>query len=458
MFFEYLIAVLIVAVYLWLIVFAIRGGNMTIGFLLAGCMWTAVVLVGFKGGLLSPDFAAANADLVAKPVMSFLMQLFQDGIRGQGGLVIDIVFGAWFGAVLMETGIAATLVRKTVELGGDKPVLVAVLLSLIVSGMFTSIFGIGAVIGIGVIVFPILLSLGIPKVTAATSYLFSVAAGLYMNPTLGIGTFNTYTVDAAGNPLYTFKEYAGAFGWIAMILSTVYVAGMTWWTVRKTTAVKSWAAPVDDLAAPPAQKVPGIALLLPFMPTITILAFKTENIPTFLLWGFVALFVCGRGKSVKMLGDNYSKTLYTGIVDSASLIAFLIMLAMVTKSIGSAQPFIALLLQPIIPQNQPLIIAIVVAVLAPAALFRGPLTMFGTAGPIYLILASFGYPHSFLFPLFWVPSITINVAACVTQSYVAWGISYAKIDTKEWLKYAVPKAWILSAALSMVAYFVCGMY
>lgn len=457
MVFEYVIAALIVAVYIWLIVFAIRGGNMTIGFLLAGCMWTILVLFAFKSGFLNPDFAAANSALVDKPVMTILNELFQTGLRGQGGLIVDIVFGAWFGAVLMETGIAATLVRKTVELGGDKPVVVATLLSIIVAGMFTSIFGIGAVIGIGVIVFPILLSLGIPKVVAACSYLFSVAAGLYMNPTLGIGTFNTYTVDEAGNALYTFQEYSGAFGWIACIISVAYVAAMTFITVKKSTAVKAWAAPVDDVVVDE-KKVPGIALILPFMPTITILIFKTENIPTFLLWGFVALFLCGRGKGIKMLGDNYSKTLYTGIVDSASLIAFLIMLAMVTKSIGNARPFISLVLEPVIPQNQPLILAIAVAILAPAALFRGPLTMFGTAGPIYLTLAGFGYPHSFLFPLFWIPSITINVAACVTQSYVAWGISYAKIDTREWLKYSVVKAWILSAALSIVCYFVVGGY
>ncbi len=457
MFFEYLVALLIVAVYIGLIVFAVRGGNMTIGFLLAGVAWITISIVAYKCGLLSASFAAANAEMVETPVLKILNGLFQEGIRGQGGLVVDIVIGAWFGAVLMETGIAASLIRKTVEFGGDKPVIVAVLLSLVVSGMFTSIFGIGAVIAIGVIVLPILLSLGVDKVTASFSYLFSVGAGLFMNPTLAIGTLTTYCKDAQGNVLYTFEEYVSSFGWIGMIISTVFIAVVTAVAVSKGSRTKAWAAPTE-VSSTETKKVPGYALIIPFLPTLCILLFKTENIPTFMLFGFLALFVCGKAKGIKNLGDNYSKTLYSGIVDSASLIAFLLMLAMVTKSIGYAKPFIELLLTPIIPVNQPLVLALAVALLAPAALFRGPLTMYGTAGPIFLILASFGYPLTYLFPLFWVPSIAVNINACVTQSYVAWGINYAKIEPKEYLKKSIPLSWVLCAILAIACYFCVGRY
>ena len=39
-------------------------------------------------------------------------------------MLVNVVFGAWFGRVLLATGIADTLIRKTVELGGDKPVII----------------------------------------------------------------------------------------------------------------------------------------------------------------------------------------------------------------------------------------------------------------------------------------------------------------------------------------------
>jgi hypothetical protein len=459
MFFEYLIAILIIVVYLWLIYFAVKGGNMTIGFLVAGTAWISLVLIAYKLLPLNTEFVTANASTVNQSLMQVINGLFQEGIRGQGGLVVDIIVGAWFGAVLVDTGIAAVIIRKTVELGGDKPIVVAVLLNIVVAGMFTSIFGIGAVIAIGVIVLPILLSLGIPKQTAAISYLFSVGAGLFLNPTLGIGTFKTYCVDASGTVLYTFQEYAASFGWIGMLVSTLFIIIVTIIMISKGTKVKTkaWAAPTDEFAAE-RKKVPGIALIIPFLPTLTILIFKTENIPTFLVYGFLAIFACGLGKGIKKLGDTYSRTLVSGINESASLIAFLIMLVMVTKSIGYARPFIQLLLGPIIPQNAPLAIALAIAVLAPLALFRGPLTMYGTAGPIYVILSQMGYPHAFLFPVFWVPSIAVNINACVTQSYVAWGISYTRMEPKEYLKKSIPLSWILCAILAILAYFAVGRY
>ena len=45
--------------------------------------------------------------------------MFQSGPEGWGSVLVNVVFGAWFGRVLLETGIAATLIRKTTELGGS---------------------------------------------------------------------------------------------------------------------------------------------------------------------------------------------------------------------------------------------------------------------------------------------------------------------------------------------------
>ena len=53
--------------------------------------------------------------------------MFQSGPEGWGSVLVNVVFGAWFGRVLLETGIAATLIRKTTELGGDKPAITCIL-------------------------------------------------------------------------------------------------------------------------------------------------------------------------------------------------------------------------------------------------------------------------------------------------------------------------------------------
>ena len=92
-----------------------------------------------------------------------LMQLqkFSSPVRkAWGNVLVNVVFGAWFGRVLLQTGIADALIRKAVELGGDKPVIICVLLSTVTTAIFSTLFGAGAVVAIGVIILPILMSLG----------------------------------------------------------------------------------------------------------------------------------------------------------------------------------------------------------------------------------------------------------------------------------------------------------
>lgn len=48
----------------------------------------------------------------------------------------------------METGIASTLIRKTVELGGDRPIITIVLLNVVTAFIFTAMMGAGPVIAI----------------------------------------------------------------------------------------------------------------------------------------------------------------------------------------------------------------------------------------------------------------------------------------------------------------------
>lgn len=454
MVFEYIIGIAVLLVYIWLIYFAVKGGNMTFGFIFVGALWTIIALIGWHTGLLSAEFAAANESYVNDTIMNQINSVFQSGIRNQGLQTCDIVIGAWFGAVLMECGISQALIRRTVEFGGDRPVVVAALLVVVVAALFTSIFGIGAVIAIGLIVLPILYSLGIPKTIATVSYLFAVASGNFMNPVLNAGSFGTYCVDAEGNALYKFVDWGREFGWFAMIVATLFTLAFTIILVNKSGKRKAWAAPVAQQKKPETGKKepPLIALLLPFMPTLTIIIFKTENIPTFLFWSWVALAVCGRCKGIKNAAANFSKTGYNGVVESAGLIVFLLMLACITKTINLAKPFLGLLIEPILPRNA-LVLCIAVAVLAPLALFRGPLTMYGTAGPIYIMLAGMGcYTHNFLFPLLMTPSIMMNMAACPTQSYVAWGINYANIDTKDYIKYSIPLGWIAVALCEVVVY------
>jgi Gnt-I system high-affinity gluconate transporter len=86
--------------------------------------------------------------------------------------VIIIVFGAWFAQILIQTGIAESVIRSAVELAGDRPLVVAMTITLV---LFTSMYGVGAAIAIGAIAPPIMLSQGIPARVAAPAFSMGVA-------------------------------------------------------------------------------------------------------------------------------------------------------------------------------------------------------------------------------------------------------------------------------------------
>lgn len=50
----------------------------------------------------------------------------------------------------------------------------------------------------------------------------------------------------------------------------------------------------------------------------------------------------------------------------------------------------------------------------------------------------------------------MNVSICMTQSWIAWGVGYAKVSTREHMKQTLPVAWIVCALMQAVTYFMFG--
>ena len=157
---ELLAGILLVATFIGLIVYCVKGGNLLVGFLVTSVLWCIIGLV---------------------PINVVVTTVFQTSVETYGKTIAIIVFGAWFGRMIVDTGIAGYIIKKTVELAGDKPLMTAILLSVVCALIFTSAFGVGSVMAIGMIVLPILMSLGIDKKTALGAYLLAVAAGMYLN-------------------------------------------------------------------------------------------------------------------------------------------------------------------------------------------------------------------------------------------------------------------------------------
>ena len=52
-----------------------------------------------------------------------------------------------------------------------------------------------------------------------------------------------------------------------------------------------------------------------------------------------------------------------------------------------------------------------------------------------------------LYCVFTIPATTVNVGSCITQSWIAWGLAYTKVESKEYLKLSIPFAYLTSICL-----------
>jgi hypothetical protein len=424
-----IIGILLLISFIGFTIYAVKGGNLMIGFLIMAIIWT---VLGMIGGVISWDTAQKV--------------VFEGGPESWGATAVVVVFGSFFGQVLVKTGIASAIIGKTVELGGDKPAVTTILLCIVTGLIFTSTFGAGAVVAIGVIVLPILLSLGVPKPLAVSSYLMSVGSGMYVNLVLFKqmqGIFTGFKYDS---------NYL-KFGFTAMAVQLIVITIMVIVRLGKSNVNHSWAA---NAGTSQNSTAPGIALITPIIPVVLAIVFQWQPIPAFIIAAFYALFVCGKIKSYKDAERIISKTFYDGVVDVAALLGFLFILPMFNKVSGLDAVFFKSLLGGVMPSGT-LLICIAFAVVAPFGLFRGPLTVFGAGSATLGILNSIGtFSQSFLFPLIYIPTITMNISCCPTQSWNLWAINYSKTETKDFLKSGVLWGWVICAINTAVVYFMFG--
>ena len=92
---------------------------------------------------------------------------------------------------------------------------------------------------IGVIILPIFMSLGIPKVLSVVSFMLSIGAGMFLNPVL-FGQYTAFFLDGDGKVLYPYEQYV-KWGGIALAVQLVFTIILILFCMRKK-SVHSWAA------------------------------------------------------------------------------------------------------------------------------------------------------------------------------------------------------------------------
>jgi len=450
---EYVIGIILILTFFALAWYCVKGYNLMVGFLIMAILWGILPLIGTL--FVSDAFIEANEILqfgagYEVTLMDNIVRIFQTAAEGWGPILVNVLFGAWFGRVMMETNIASTIIRKTVELGGDKPMVTIALLNIVVAGIFTTMMGAGPVISIGVIVLPILMSLGIPKALALFTFVGSVSAGMFINPVLQ-GQIRGFFpgVDELDNFVPWLTSNFSLWAIAITVVTVTIMAGIFLKFSKKSHA---WAAQNSNPGVQ--QNAPFYTLILPIVPVVLHIWLGFPVIAGFLLSGFLGLFLCGKMKGgFKESCQLVNKLYYDGVVDTAPLIGFLLVLPMFNTAANFASPYFSAIIGPIMPTSE-ITILILFAFVMGMALFRGPMTLFGCGAATLGVLLNVGnFSVPFLLVAFSIPTIVANIGSCITQSWNAWGLAYTKVESKDFLKYSIPFLYVCGIFLFILAAF-----
>jgi H+/gluconate symporter-like permease len=415
--------------FLVVVVLIVRGQSPVIMLLLLAILWAALAGIGLT-------------DIQAK--------ILQGGGVQYASSVIVIVFGAWFAQVLIQTGIAESVIRSAAELAGDRPVVTAVVINLVTALLFMGMYGVGAAIAIGVVALPIMMSQGIPARVAAPAFTMGVGAGMYVNPAL-FGTFK---------PLFPGIQYEApwlnfwAIGMAVYILCAwaMIVLNLRGMGVRRMAAVE-----VGEPAAP-RKRTPYYTYLVPLFPVLMIIGFKWQIIPTFLLSIVLALALTWKDRSFQGHLNLFNKTFYDAFPDIATIAALWIICGMIIAAGQTPQVATALkpIFAPLLPHDK-LQTAIFFAVLGGiGSIYRGPLVVIGTGAALLAILLSNNeIPVPYLYAL-WLGPTVMQGSVDPTNSWTLWTIGYTKVSHGQFLRTAFPFGCLMVVIVSTIGYFMLG--
>lgn len=413
--------ILLALTFVVFVIYAMKGGNLTVGFFVMAVLWTIIGMVPFN---------QAIKEIFTEPVLNY------------GKTAAYIIFGSWFGRVLVDTGIAGSISRRTEKVGKKSPVLATVLIALVIALIFTSSYGVGSAIAVGVILFPIMFSIGVPKNIAVSVFTLSIGAAMYVNNVLFV-QFQVFF------PKVEWGAHYQRFGFAAMAIQMVITILFILFNAKKIRNGKPEI--VESANEEEITEVPVWTYILPVMPVALSIFAKWDAVPALLLSTIIAFAATGNMKSYKRFVTMMNETAKHAISDIAGLLIMLFVLTMFQAAAVHAMSAFTEVFQNIIPNNKLILVAII-AVIAPLSFFRGPLMLYGAGAATAAILVGTGmFDQYFLYGLLVVPSM-MGISACITQSWNLWSVQYAGLDTKTFLITGIPWAWAATVLNLITAY------
>lgn len=373
-----------------------------------------------------------DADGVA---IGWLQTVVEAGTVRMGSAIMAVIFGAWLGELMNKTGVTETIIKKSAELGGDRPLVVTLIMSVAVAILFTTLNGLGSIIMVGSIVLPILISVGVPAMSAACIFLMAFSTGL---------TFN----------IANWKSFSGIFGLeidqiqsfaVYMLIATAIATVVLIILEFKRNGVKfAFSAPVEQTETKQVNGVRGVlAMFSPIIPIILVAVFKCPVCPAFMagiLW--ILVFT---SKSFAKAMNLLVKTCYDGITNSGPAIILMIGIGILYLAVTHSMvkevlnPF----LLAVVPSNR-IGYILFFSLLAPLALYRGPMNLFGLGSGIAALVIGLGTLSPLAVMAAFLAAERIQGCGDPTNTQNVWTANFCEVDVNSVTKKLLPYLWVIA--------------
>jgi hypothetical protein len=380
------------------------------------------------------------------------------------------MFGAMLADFLNKQGMARALVRWVAEFAGDSPYLLGLLLTIVTALLFSTLGGLGAVIMVGTIILPVMLSLGIPAHAAAGLFLFAISLGGMFN----LANWQLYS-EVLGIEQARIISFVVPFSLIVCLvvlllllvelkdkrnikffLTGLFGLGLAYPCLSNFNPEKAdishlaqdsymYAAVLVVLLTVYAfirqntktTALPGIALLTPLVPLIFVLVFHWEIIPAFMLGITYGVLTSWKRDSINVL----TRSILDGT--AAVIPAVLLMMGIGMLITAVMDHHVADALTPIMKACVPthaLSYVLGFGCFSFLALYRGPLSLWGMgSGLVSLAKSATALSNQAIMAMLF--SVGQIQGICdPTNTANIWIATYLGVDTQFILKRTIPYA------------------
>ena len=391
--------------------------------------------------LLAVPLMALGIALVAGAGLPGLTTTIVDGTSRLAPVIAALIFGALLSRVTLATGIAETIVTYAAEFGGDRPAVLALALCAAVAVLFTSLTGLGAIIMVGSIVLPIMLTVGVPRKTAATLFLLAFALGFIFNIAQWTFYTKTFGVERAAMQPYAFALAA---------IDLVALVAFTMVRFRATRGYATWALAAEEPLA--RKRAPFHALVTPVLPIVLFFAFGMNAIVAFALAATYGVLTAAPRRAIPTLVAAAIR----GVEDVAPAIVLFMGIGMLV--VATSLPAVHIALEPIVAVIAPrswLGYVVLFGLLSPLALYRGPLNLFGVGIAVYTVLAGLGILPAVTLVAAVMAVVQVQNACDPTNTQNVWVANFTGVRVDEITKITLPFQ-VAVATLAVIAVAIFG--